>query len=42
MGSSADRCHKCEECLPLCTQHMNIPEDLEKVREYFGTEFNHF
>ena len=41
-GSRADSCRKCEECLPLCTQHMNIPEELEKVREYFGTEFNHF
>ena len=40
--SRADSCIQCEECLPLCTQNINIPEELEKVYEYFGSEFNHF
>lgn len=40
--SRADSCIQCEECLPLCTQNLNISEELEKVYEYFGSEFNHF
>ena len=38
----ADSCIYCEECLPYCTQMINIPEELEKVYEYFGSEFDHF
>ena len=37
-----DRCNDCGECLPLCTQKINIPEELKKVHQYFGSEFNHF
>lgn len=38
----ADSCIDCRECLSFCTQMLNIPEELEKVNEYFGEEFNHF
>ena len=38
----ADCCVDCGECIPFCTQMINIPEELEKVYEYFGDEFNHF
>lgn len=41
-GSRADSCVDCKECLPLCTQNLNIPEELQKVYKYFGSEFNHF
>ena len=40
--SRADSCVDCKECLPLCTQNLNIPEELQKVYKYFGSEFNHF
>ena len=40
--SRADSCVQCMECLPFCTQMLNIPEELEKVHKYFGTEFDHF
>ena len=40
--SRADSCVMCEECLPFCTQMLNIPEELQKVYEYFGGEFDHF
>jgi len=40
--SRADSCVGCMECLPFCTQMLNIPEELEKVYEYFGSEFDHF
>jgi hypothetical protein len=40
--SRADSCDQCGECLPLCTQDLNIPEELRKVHKYFGSEFNHF
>jgi predicted aldo/keto reductase-like oxidoreductase len=40
--SRADSCVNCEECLPFCTQMLNIPEELQKVYEYFGSEFDHF
>ena len=40
--SRADSCIWCEECLPFCTQMLNIPEELQKVYEYFGSEFDHF
>ena len=38
----ADWCVDCGECIPFCTQMINIPEELEKVYEYFGDEFDHF
>lgn len=40
--SRADSCIQCMECLPFCTQMLNIPEELVKVHEYFGSEFDHF
>ena len=40
--SRADSCIQCEECLPLCTQDINIPVELQKVYEYFGSDFDHF
>ena len=40
--SRADSCVYCGECIPFCTQMLNIPEELEKVYEYFGDEFDHF
>lgn len=40
--SRADSCINCEECIPFCTQMLNIPEELEKVHEYFGEKFDHF
>lgn len=40
--SRADSCVNCKECLPFCTQMLNIPEELQKVYEYFGSEFDHF
>ena len=40
--SRADSCVECNECLPFCTQMLNIPEELQKVYEYFGSEFDHF
>ncbi|WP_458403394.1 aldo/keto reductase [Methanobrevibacter sp.] len=38
----ADSCIDCRECLPFCTQMLNIPEELQKVHEYFGSDFDHF
>ena len=40
--SRADGCVIGEECLPVCTQMLNIGEELQKVYEYFGSEFDHF
>jgi hypothetical protein len=40
--SRADSCVYCGECIPFCTQMLDIPEELEKVYEYFGDEFDHF
>ena len=40
--SRAENCVGCKECIPFCTQMLNIPEELEKVHEYFGDEFDHF
>jgi hypothetical protein len=40
--SRADSCIDCKECLPFCTQMLDIPEELQKVYEYFGSEFDHF
>lgn len=40
--SRADSCVDCKECLPFCTQMIDIPSELQKVYEYFGSEFDHF
>ena len=40
--SRADSCINCEECIPFCTQMLNIPQELQKVYEFFGSEFDHF
>ena len=40
--SRADSCVRCMECLPFCTQMINIPDELQKVYEYFGSDFDHF
>ena len=40
--SRADSCIDCKECLPFCTQMLDIPAELVKVHEYFGSEFDHF
>ena len=32
---SADECTYCGTCLDFCTQQIDIPEELEKVKEYF-------
>ena len=40
--SRADSCIECEECIPFCTQMLNIPQELRKVHEYFGSDFDHF
>lgn len=29
----ADRCQKCNSCVTKCPQHINIPEELEKIHE---------
>ena len=42
VDSRADSCIQCEDCVPLCTQDINIPKELQKVYEYFGSEFDHF
>ena len=38
----ANSCIDCKECLPFCTQMLDIPAELQKVYEYFGSEFDHF
>ena len=38
----ADSCINCGECEFVCPQMLDIPQELEKVDEYFGREFNHF
>lgn len=38
----ADSCIRCMECEYICPQMLNIPDELEKVVDYFGYEFNHF
>ena len=40
--SRADSCVDCKECIPFCTQMLDIPAELQKVYEYFGSEFDHF
>ena len=38
----ADSCVSCGDCIPFCTQMLDIPKELQKVFEYFGSEFDHF
>lgn len=40
--SRADSCVDCRECIPFCTQMIDIPSELQKVYEYFGSDFDHF
>lgn len=40
--SRADSCIDCKECIPFCTQMLDIPAELVKVHEYFGSDFDHF
>ena len=40
--SRADSCIDCKECIPFCTQMLDIPKELQKVYEYFGSDFDHF
>ncbi len=40
--SRADSCIDCKECIPFCTQMLDIPAELQKVYEYFGSDFDHF
>lgn len=32
----ATACTQCDECVPMCPQRINIPEELKKVKELFG------
>ena len=36
----ADDCTYCGTCLDYCTQHIDIPEELEKVCEHFKEGFS--
>ena len=36
----ADKCTYCGDCIDHCTQLINIPEELEKVREHFENGFS--
>ena len=36
----ADECTYCGDCIDHCTQLINIPEELEKVREHFENGFS--
>ena len=38
----AENCTSCKECVNLCPQMINIPEELKKVEKEFGREFNHY
>ncbi|MCC7553716.1 MAG: aldo/keto reductase [Methanobacteriaceae archaeon] len=38
----AENCTYCKKCLSHCPQNINIPEELEKVHELFGEEYNHY
>lgn len=33
----AGKCVQCGACVPKCPQHINIPEELAKVKEFFGS-----
>lgn len=41
-GSRAENCTHCEDCLNHCPQMINISEDLKKVKDLFGTDYNYF
>ncbi|OON92530.1 MAG: hypothetical protein ATN33_07155 [Epulopiscium sp. Nele67-Bin001] len=34
----ADKCVSCEACVPLCPQHIQIPERMVEVSDYFATK----
>lgn len=38
----AHHCTQCGDCVNMCPQGINIPEEMKKVEEYFGDKFNHF
>ena len=38
----ASDCIKCGACISQCPQHINIPEELEKVKDTFETPFESF
>ena len=40
--SRADSCVDCKECIPYCTQMLDIPAELHKVYEHFASECDHF
>lgn len=35
----AENCTACGDCIPLCPQFLDIPDELMKVHEYFGDEY---
>lgn len=37
---SAEECTYCGDCIDHCTQQINIPEELEKVRDHFENGFS--
>ena len=41
-NSRADKCNNCGKCLNFCPQLINIPNELKKVHELFGENFNLF
>lgn len=38
----AHNCTQCGDCINMCRQAIDIPEEMIKVEEYFGDHFNHF
>ncbi len=38
----AENCTACGDCIPLCLQFLDVPDELMKVYEYFGDEFTTF
>lgn len=41
-GSRAENCTHCDDCLNHCPQMINISEDLKKVKDLFGTDYDYF
>ena len=41
-NSSIIKCNNCGKCLNFCPQLINIPNELKKVHELFGENFNLF
>ena len=41
-NGNATLCTKCSKCVPKCPQEINIPMELEKVREILGKRFRIF